>query len=53
MTAALDAIRPDKHNVCLCACEPCARGNHCRGEFCKSTNVLSAYEDADKEGATP
>jgi len=25
-----------RHNKCLCACEPCSRDYHCRGEFCKS-----------------
>lgn len=28
------------HNVCQCACADCHRGDHCRGEFCKSNVTL-------------
>jgi len=32
----LRRLRMIGHNVCQCACQPCSRGYHCRGEFCKS-----------------
>ena len=37
MTLSSEQRDMRKHNVCQCACEPCASGRHCRGEFCKST----------------